>query len=84
MVPSITPGSPSMNAWPARPRHASLRHNLPPILLRALKSVPSGAVVRAILPLPRPSAFDASVFVLKTDSNLVRGPSRTRYSSNSC
>src|SRR5271157_1516875 len=68
VVPSATSGSPSSNAWPARPRQASSRHILPPTSLRALHRVPSSAVVRAYPPAPRPSASSGSVNSLETGS----------------
>jgi len=47
VVPSATPGSPSSNAWPVRPRHASPRHIVCPTSLRALHGVPRIVSVRA-------------------------------------
>jgi hypothetical protein len=47
VVPSTTSGSPSLNTWPARPRHASSGHNLPLTRLRAIHRVPSYLAVRA-------------------------------------
>src|SRR5208337_4767481 len=68
VVPSATSGSPSSNAWPARPHLASSRHILPPTSLRALHRVPSSAAVRAYPPAPRPSASSGSVNSLETGS----------------
>ena len=50
VVPSATSGSRSLNAWPARLRHARPRHILCTTSLRALHGVPSNVVARAHLP----------------------------------
>jgi hypothetical protein len=73
VAPSARPGSPSSNAWPARPRHASSRHILGPALLRALHCVPSGMAPRAYLRAPCPATPSVSVLLLKTDSKLLLG-----------
>jgi len=74
VVPSATPGSPSTNAWPARPRHARTRHISRQTSLRVLKSVPSSAVVRAYLRAPRQPSSSGSVFLLKTGFDFPLGP----------
>jgi hypothetical protein len=74
VVPSATPGSPSSNAWPARPRHALSRHISCPTQLRALHRVPSGAGVRACLPGSRLRASTGSVIPLKIGSEVPIGP----------
>ena len=45
-------GSPSVNAWPARLRRVTSCHNLFLTSFRAFRSVPNGAIVRAVLSLP--------------------------------
>jgi hypothetical protein len=56
VVPATTPCSPSLNAWLARPRHASSRHIMSLTTLRALRRVPSYADVRAHLTTTRAPA----------------------------
>jgi hypothetical protein len=77
---TTTPRSPSSNAWPARPRHATSRHKMSPTSLRALRRVPSGVAVCADQPEPYPTAPGGSVFTIDTGSVFVIGP-RGKYSS---
>ena len=71
---TTTPRSPSSNAWPARPRHATSRHKMRPTSLRALRRVPSGVAVCADRPEPYPTAPGGSVFTIDTGSVFVIGP----------
>jgi len=54
--PVHSAGSPSLNAWPARPRHARSRHILCSTSFRALRSVLNSDVVRAVFRLPHAPA----------------------------
>ncbi len=74
VIPSATPGSRSMNAWPARPRQAAVRHILGPVPLRAFHRVPSDAGVRADHVVPRPATNRAAVLLIETDSISLIGP----------
>ena len=67
--------SPSLNAWPARPRHASSRHISPPTSLRALRRVPSYTDVRAGHAVPCPATKRVAALLIETDSIPVIGPS---------
>jgi hypothetical protein len=49
VVPSITLGTLSCNAWLARPRRVPSRHILAPTRLRAFRGVPSDADLRTNL-----------------------------------
>jgi hypothetical protein len=68
VVPSTTSGSPSSNAWPARPRHAASRHSMDPNSLHALARVPSGVAACANLLEPHLTALRGSAFTIKSGS----------------
>ena len=74
VAPSTTPSSPSSNAWPARPRHALSRHILRLTSLRALCSVPSGAVVCAHLAGHGALSSRGAALLLETGAELLLGP----------
>jgi len=76
VVPSATPGSPSPNAWPARPRHVRPRHIIGQTSLRALKSVPSRVALRTYVNAPRQPSSSGSVVLLKTGSEISLGPTK--------
>ena len=73
VVPSITSGLPSSNAWPARPRQARPRHILHPTTLRALQGVPSGVGVSALLPEHSSTATHGAAVLLKTGADFPIG-----------
>ena len=73
VVPSAKSGLPSSNAWLARPRQARPRHILHPTLLRALQGVPSGVVVRALLPEHSSPATHGAAVLLKTGAEFLIG-----------
>ena len=77
VVPSITSGSPSSNAWPARPRQARPRHILHPTTLRALQGVPSGVGVSALFPEHSSTATHGAAVLLKTGADFPIGYTTT-------
>jgi hypothetical protein len=76
VVPPATPGSPTSNARPVRPRDTRRRHIPRPTSLRALDRVPSSAAARADFPAPRPPASSGFAIPLKTGSEFPLGPTR--------
>ncbi len=71
---STTPDSTSANAWPARPCPALPRQDPGSIQLRAVRSVPSDAGVRANHVAPCTATRRAAVLLIETDSISVIGP----------
>ena len=71
---STTPNSTSANAWPPRSFQALPRPIPGSIGLRAFRSVPSGASVRADCVMPYPATERAAVLLIETDSISLIGP----------
>ena len=73
VVPPTTPCSPSLNAWPARPRCAPSRHILAPTRFRAFHSVPSYANPRADLRRPHLIKSVSAAFLIETGADFLIG-----------
>ena len=73
VVPPTTTCSPSLNAWPARPRRAPSRHILAPTRIRAFHSVPSYANPRADLHTPHLIKPVSAAFLIEIGADFLIG-----------
>ncbi len=75
VVPCATPDSPSLNAWPARPRQARTRRSSSLTTLRTVRRVPRCVGARACPRTHQLAEANGSISEIKTGPNSQIGPS---------